>query len=323
MRGWRRLKRGRGFSYLDDTGEPLSELDVVRVKELVIPPAWTDVWICPLPNGHLQAVGTDAAGRRQYLYHPDWRIRRDLEKFEHMEDFARRLIKHRSTVRRDLSGDQLDRTRVCAAVFGLLDLGMFRVGSDRYAEDNGSHGLTTLEKSHVQQAPRGIDFDYPSKSGQTVQVTVRDQRVVDVLLALRRRRSGGDRLIAFKEDGRWRDVDADDVNQYIKNSLEGDYSAKDFRTWRANVIAANHLASVADQVTTQTARKRAVSDTMKQVSAHLGNTPAIAKSSYVDPRIVDLFEGGEVVSGQHRPVAPGAPVNRTLEKAVLRLLKRA
>jgi DNA topoisomerase IB len=321
MPGWRRVRRGRGFSYLDDTGQPLSELDVVRVKELVIPPAWIDVWICPLPHGHLQAVGTDAAGRRQYLYHPDWRVQRDLVKYEHMEHFARSLLKHRGAVRRDLGGDALDRTRVCAAVFGLLDLGMFRVGSDRYADDNGSHGLTTLEKSHVSPAPRGMDFDYPAKSGQTVQVTVRDARVVAVLAALRRRRGGGDRLVAFKENGRWRGLGAEDVNEYVKDSLGGDFTAKDFRTWRANVVAARSLAGV--EATTKTARKRAVAATMREVSEHLGNTPAIARSSYVDPRVVDLFEDGVVVGGGHRRVAPGAAVSRTLERSVLRLLKRA
>jgi DNA topoisomerase IB len=321
MPGWRRLRRGRGFSYLDDTGEKLSELDVVRVKELVIPPAWTDVWICPLPNGHLQAVGTDAAGRRQYLYHPDWRTQRDLEKFEHMEQFARALLRRRGAVRRELGGDALDRARVCAAVFGLLDLGMFRVGSDRYVEDNGSHGLTTLDKSHVTVTSRGVDFDYPAKSGQTVQVTVRDQRVGEVLAALRRRRSGGDRLIAFREGGRWRDLGADDVNEYVKDALGGTFTAKDFRTWRANVVAARAL-SCAD-ASTATARKRAVTATMCEVSEHLGNTPAIAKSSYVDPRVVDLFHDGQTVTGQHRRVAPGAATSRTLERAVLRLLKRA
>ncbi len=320
MPGWRRLRRGRGFSYLDDTGEPLAELDVVRVKELVIPPAWSDVWICPLPNGHLQAVGTDVAGRRQYLYHPDWRTQRDLEKFEHMEQFARALLRHRSAARRDLGGDDLDRARVCAAVFGLLNLGMFRVGSDRYADENGSHGLTTLERSHVTVGSRGVDFDYPAKSGQTVQVTVRDDRVAQVLASLRRRRSGGDRLVAFKEGGRWRDLDAGDVNEYVKDRLGGDYSAKDFRTWRANVIAARAFAGA--DAATPTARKRSVSATMREVSEHLGNTPAIARSSYVDPRIVDLFDGGLVVGGTHRAVAPGAPVSRTLERSVLRLLSR-
>ncbi len=320
MPGWRRLRRGRGFSYLDGTGEPLAALDVVRIKELVIPPAWSDVWICPLPQGHLQAVGTDVAGRRQYLYHPDWRVQRDLVKYEHMEQFARALVRRRATVRRDLGGEALDRTRVCAAVFGLLDLGMFRVGSDRYADENGSHGLTTLDKSHVSVVPGGMDFDYPAKSGQTVQVTVQDERVLDVLTALRRRRSGGDRLIAFKENGRWKDIGAEDVNEYVKDALGGDYTAKDFRTWRANVVAARSLAVI--EPGTTAARKRAVAATMREVSEHLGNTPAIARSSYVDPRVVDLFEDGVVVGGSYRRVAPGAPASRTLERAVLDLLKR-
>ena len=156
------------------------------------------MWICPVENGHLQAVGTDAAGRRQYLYHPDWRIRRDLEKFEKMEGFAAALLKHRATSRRALGGDGLGLERVVATAFSLLDLGMFRIGSERYAEENGSYGLTTLEKQHVHVGGAAVSFAYAAKSGQEVEVTVRDERVGEVLEALRRRRGGGDRLLAYK-----------------------------------------------------------------------------------------------------------------------------
>ncbi len=319
MPGWRRLRRGRGFSYLDEYGNRLDDLHVVRIKELVIPPAWTDVWICPLPNGHLQAVGTDAAGRRQYLYHPDWRVQRDIEKFRHMEEFAAALIRRRPRVRRDLGGDDLGRERVLAAAVGLLDLGMFRIGSDQYAEDNGSYGLTTLEKQHVRPDGAGIAFEYAAKSGQQVEVTVRDRRVVEVLSALRARRSGPQRLMAYRDGADWRDVTAAEVNDYIRDTLEGEYTAKDFRTWRANVIAAWFLAEA--PAASKTARTKSVSAAMRTVSEHLGNTPAVARSSYVDPRVVDLFGDGVTVEGTYRNIRPGHAVNRTLEKRVLALLR--
>ncbi len=318
--GWARIKHGRGFRYLDQDGVPLEEIDVERCKKLVIPPAWTEVWICPVENGHLQAVGTDVAGRRQYLYHPDWRIRRDLEKFEKMEGFAASLLKHRAESRRDLSGDELTLERVVATTFSLLDLGMFRIGSDRYAEENGSYGLTTLQKQHVHVDGKAVSFAYAAKSGQEVEVTVRDERVAEVLRALKRRR-GSDRLLAYKADGRWKDIAADDVNTYIKGLLGEDYSAKDFRTWRGTAIAALALARA--KADTPTARKRAVTRAMETVSEHLGNTPTIARTSYVDPRVVDLFHDGVTVKAGHSRAAPGATISRTLERQVLRMLKRA
>jgi len=320
MPGWSRVRHGRGFRYLDESGTALETVDIDRCKRLVIPPAWTDVWICPIENGHLQAVGTDDAGRRQYLYHPDWRARRDAEKFVHMEQFARSLIRHRLTARRDLGGE-LDLTTVAAATFSLLDLGMFRIGSDRYTEENESYGLTTLEKEHVTRNGRGLTFSYTAKSGQEVEVTVRDDRVGALLDRQLRRRSGGDRLLAYKEGRRWRNLDADDVNAYVKDVLGDDFSAKDFRTWRGTVIAAHALAK--SDASSKTARKRSIAEAMREVGDHLGNTATVARGSYVDPRVVDLFNDGITVAAGNRSIAPGAPVSRTLERQVLRLLKRA
>ncbi len=319
--GWARVRHGRGFRYLDEDGGPLEPEQVERCKLLVIPPAWTAVWICSVENGHLQAVGTDDAGRRQYIYHPDWRVRRDLEKYERMEGFATQLLKRRAASRRDLGGEELSLERVAATAFSLLDLGMFRVGSERYVEENGSYGLSTLEKQHVHGAGRGMTFAYSAKSGQEVEVTVRDERVRAVLEALRRRRGGGDRLLAYKSGSRWHDLDADDVNTYVKQLLGSAYSAKDFRTWRGTAIAA--LALARSDGSTPTRRKKSVAAAMREVSEHLGNTPAIARSSYVDPRVIDLFADGVTVRADHRRVAPGAPISRTLERQVLRMLKRA
>jgi DNA topoisomerase IB len=319
--GWTRVRHGRGFRYLDEEGRPLEPEQVERCKLLVIPPAWTEVWICSVENGHLQAVGTDDAGRRQYIYHPGWRERRDLEKYQRMEGFAASLLKHRASARRALNGDDLGLERVAATAFSLLDLGMFRIGSVRYAEENGSFGLTTLEKQHVHPAGRGLAFAYTAKSGQDVDVTVKDDRVKTVLESLRRRRGGSARLLAYRQDGQWRDLDATDVNAYIKDLLGEDYSAKDFRTWRGTSIAALSLAR--SDVSTVTKRKRSVAAAMRDVSDHLGNTPAIAKASYVDPRVIDHFQVGATVSPDHKPVAPGARVSRTLEQDVLKLLRRS
>jgi DNA topoisomerase IB len=312
MQGWSRVRQGRGFRYLDEAGEPLSPDDVERCRALVIPPAWTDVWICPVANGHLQAVGTDDAGRRQYLYHPDWRVKRDAEKFAHMEQFARRLLRQRPVVRRDLS-DEPTRLAVSAAAFSLLDLGVFRIGSDRYMDENGSFGLATIEKRHVQLDGHRVAFLYQAKSGQEVDVTVRDPRVALLLEHLLRRRSGGDTLLAYREGQRWQNLRADDVNAYIKATLGGGCSAKDFRTWRGTVIAAHALAF--PNVTIPVA--------MREVGEHLGNTATVARNSYVDPRVLDLFEQGITVVPGNRRIAPGAPVNRTLERRVLRLLSRS
>lgn len=319
--GWARVRHGRGFRYLDEDGRPLEPEQVERCKLLVIPPAWTEVWICSVQNGHLQAVGTDDAGRRQYIYHPGWRERRDVEKYERMEGFAASLLKHRGSARRALAGDDLGIERVAATAFSLLDLGMFRIGSVRYAEENGSFGLTTLEKQHVHAAGKGLAFSYAAKSGQEVDVTVRDDRVQDVLESLRRRRGGGDQLLAYKDGRRWKGLDASDVNAYIKDLLGEDYSAKDFRTWRGTSIAALSLASA--DVSTVTKRKRSVAAAIRDVSEHLGNTPAIAKASYVDPRIIDQFQVGATVSPEHKRVAPGARISRTLERDVLKLLRRS
>jgi DNA topoisomerase-1 len=319
--GWSRVRHGRGFRYLDEDGRPLEPEQVIRCRQLVIPPAWNDVWICAVENGHLQAVGTDAAGRRQYIYNPDWRARRDTEKFERMEGFAASLLKHRMEARRHLGIDELSLERVAATAFSLLDLGMFRIGSERYVEENGSYGLTTLEKRHVHGAGRGMTFSYPAKSGQPVEVTVRDERVREVIEALRRRRGGGDRLLAYRTGGQWQDLTADDVNAYVKELLGEHYSAKDFRTWRGSSIAA--LALARSDRSTAARRKKAVSAAMREVSEHLGNTPAIARTSYVDPRLIDLYEDGITVRADHRRVAPGAPMSRTLEREVLRILRRA
>lgn len=324
MPGWTRVRHGRGFRYLDEDGRRLEPEQIERCKQLVIPPAWTDVWICPLPHGHLQATGTDDAGRRQYLYHPVWRENRDRAKFQKMQEFAEALLRRRTAVRRQLVGDELDLRQVCATTVALLDLGMFRIGSQQYvpsdADESGSYGLTTLLREHVRRSGEGLTFSYPGKSGQDIDVTVTDKPAILVLERMRRRRGGGGpQLLAYREGRAWQPVTSDLVNAYIGEMIGEGFTAKDFRTWRGTVIAALSLARA--DGSTASKRKKAVSAAMREVSEHLGNTPAVARSSYVDPRIVDLFEAGTTVDPTHRAVEPGQPVGRLLERNVLELLE--
>lgn len=232
MPGWSPRRHGRGFIYLDADRQRLGTSDIGRCRALVIPPAWTEVWICPAENGHLQVVGTDDAGRRQYLYHPDWRRRRDREKFVYMLAFAARLPRARTAVSRDLGLSGMPLERATATAFRLLDLGAFRIGSERYAEGNGSYGLLTLERRHVRKSAGGISFDYVAKSGQDRTLTVDDTSLCTALAALRARRgSPDDRLLAFKVNNRWHDLTTEQVSCSIKERLGDEATAKDFRTW--------------------------------------------------------------------------------------------
>src|SRR5919206_3706789 len=231
--GYTRRRRGKGFSYLDQQGEVINDPEVLdRITSLAIPPAWTNVWICPDPRGHLQAVGTDAAGRRQYLYHPLWREHRDREKHARVLEVARRLRAAREVVARELDEPGLARRRVLACAFRLLDLGFFRIGGEDYAQENGTFGLATLRREHVTVHRDGsITFDYVAKSGVERTLRLSDPQGYAVVSALARRERPGQELLAYEDDdGTWRDVSTGDVNEYVKELL-GEASAKDFRTW--------------------------------------------------------------------------------------------
>ena len=243
--GIRRVRRGRGFSYVDEDGERIDDADTIaRIAELRIPPGWKDVWVCLDPLGHLQATGIDAAGRKQYLYHPRWRQRRDQEKFDRMLEFARVLPRLRRRVTTDLDGEEIDRDRVLACAARLLDRGFFRVGGEGYAAENESYGLATIQRRHVSIDGDEILFDYTAKGGQRRIQAITDADVRPVVERLRRRRSSHPELLAYRDGRRWRDIRSDDINGYIKEAARGEFSAKDFRTWHATVLAAVALGSM-------------------------------------------------------------------------------
>ncbi len=320
--GLSRRRAGSGFIFLDKQGGRLSDVEEIeRIRSLAIPPAWRDVWISPYPNGHIQAVGTDDAGRRQYLYHQDWRIKRDKLKFDRVLAAARRLPAARRAIAKDLALDGMPLERADAVAVRLLDLGYFRIGSDIYADTNGSFGLTTLEKRHVRKDRDRFVFRFMGKSGIEHSIEIDDPEVLVALDALRRRRGGSDRLLAYQLDRTWRDLDSSAVNLYLNGHLE-DLTAKDFRTWQATVLAAAALAATEEPGDTKASRRRAVKAAVLEVSDYLGNTPTIAKSSYIDPRVIDLYENGTtidpaVVARRYR--SPAAK-QRAIEAAVLDLL---
>jgi DNA topoisomerase IB len=321
--GWSRRRVGKGFAYLDEQGRRLPPDDVERIKALVIPPAWSDVWICPWPNGHLQAVGTDEAGRRQYLYHPRWRSRRDAAKHARVLELGRVLSKAREQVLTDLGSEGMSQERACAVAVRLLDLGYFRIGNDVYAEQHGSFGLTTLQRRHVRRRGPVLVFCFVGKSGVEHTVTIDDPATVSAIEVMRRRRGSADRkLLAWKERGRWRDLDPSHVNDYVRRATGIDATAKDFRTWHATVIAAAALAASEEPGDTKASRKRAVASAMREVAEYLGNSPALARSSYVDPRVVDAYEEGRTIrSAVRRRAATREERQTILERAVLRLLR--
>jgi DNA topoisomerase IB len=250
-----------------------------RIRALVIPPAWTDVRISPDPLGHIQAVGMDAAGRRQYLYHADWRVRRDEEKFERMVEFAHALPVLRERVSTDLSLRGVPKSRALACAVRLLDHAFFRVGSEAYARQNGSFGLATVRKEHVTVRRDLVVFDFVAKSGKRHVQEIADVDVLPVIRTMRRRRNGGHELLAYREGDRWRDIRSSDINEYIRDAAGGDFSAKDFRTWHATVLAAVHLALAHAESTSLTSRRRVVSGAVREVARFLGNTPAVARAS--------------------------------------------
>jgi DNA topoisomerase I len=332
--GISRRRRGRGFEYLDPEGNRIDDPEVLeRITELVIPPAWRDVWICMDPLGHLQATGVDVAGRKQYLYHTHWRAHRDRRKFDSMLAFGAALPRLRRSVARDLRvahggarvpAAELTEQRVLACSVRLLDLGFFRIGSEDYAERNESYGLTTMLREHVTVGEREVIFDFPAKSGQRRVQAIADPEALAMLAAMKRRRTGS-QLLAYRGTDCWHELAAEEVNAYLKRRSGGPFTAKDFRTWNATVLAAVALAG-ADGAHGRAAREREVRQAIKTVAAYLGNTPAVCRASYVDPRTIDRFHAGVTIAsavGDSGPDLGKMRVRARVESAVLELLKDA
>lgn len=326
--GIRRVGRGRGFSFHEEDGTLVEDADTIeRIATLAIPPAWKDVWICPIPNGHLQATGIDAAGRKQYLYHDDWRTSRDRDKFDEMLVFAKRLPKLRESVEEALAARGMPRDRALALAVRMLDLGFFRVGSDRYTDENETYGLSTLRKKHLRFEAGAAVFEYEGKGSKRASQTLDDPLAVKALRTLANRKGGGYELLAFKSGRTWEDVKASDINEYLKERSGGDFSAKDFRTWNATVLAAVGLAEIEDpKALSKTARRKAVNDVVKRVAGYLNNTPAVCRASYIDPRVFDAFDSGTTVRRSLKLAIGDAgphefPDRERIERGVVRILR--
>jgi DNA topoisomerase IB len=331
--GLKRRGRGKGFEYLDEEGHRISDAEVLeRIGELSIPPAWQDVWICPYPMGHIQATGVDAAGRKQYLYHPRWRELQDEKKFNSMVRFAQALPDMRAAVERDLVGKRKDKgltkPRVLAAAVRLLDRGFLRIGGESYAEDNESYGLATMRKDHVTvDRNHAINFDFTGKSGIRHVRYLVDEPVAEIVRELKRRRGGGDELLAYRDaDGKWRDIKSPDIRAYVKETAGEDYSAKDFRTWAGTVLAAVTLAATEpERRKVKTQNKRMIRHAVNQVAHFLGNTPAVARAAYIDPRVFDRFRDGYTIEPVLIDLAEEPDIGQPLiqgrvEEAVLDLI---
>jgi DNA topoisomerase-1 len=288
--GFARRRRGKGYQYVDADGGALSSEQVKRIEALAIPPAWTDVWICRSPNGHLQATGRDARGRKQYRYHPRWTEVRDETKYHRLLAFAGSLPRIRRRVEKDMSRKALSRERVIATVVHLLDTTNIRVGNDEYARDNKSFGLTTMRERHVELDGSHITFRFRGKSGKMHDVELTDPRAARVLK--RCEELPGQELFQYVDgEGEVVDIDSDDVNGYIQDVAGGDFTAKDFRTWSGTVLAAWALQELGE-FDSKTQAKRQVAAAVKSVSEELGNTPAVCRRCYVHPEVLDAHLDG-------------------------------
>jgi DNA topoisomerase-1 len=327
--GIRRRKTGKGFRFVHPDGRPVKEPAVLeRIKKLAIPPAWTDVWICPLANGHLQATGRDARGRKQYRYHPDWRSVRDETKFSKMIAFAEALPKIRDKVEQDLGLPGLPREKVVGAVVKLLETTLIRIGNKEYARQNRSFGLTTLRDRHVDIDGSKVKFEFRGKSGQDHSVEISDRRLARVVK--RCRDLPGQELFQYLDDaGERQTIDSSDVNAYLKEVTGEEFTAKDFRTWGGTVLALSALAEVGMCESEKEANK-AVVEAIKRVSSELGNKPAICRKFYVHPVVIESFVDGSLMNALEDAVdaddgpnddQPATTGLRKLERQVLNLLQ--
>jgi DNA topoisomerase IB len=322
--GLSRRRRGRGFGYVDAEGNRIVDAEVLnRIRTLAIPPAWRDVWICPYPNGHIQAVGTDEAGRRQYLYHDEWRTAQDADKHDRVLRLARKLPEFREAVDRELCAEGVGRDRVLAVALRMLDHGVFRTGNTRYAEEYGSRGAATLLRKDVRIRKGKLIFDFTAKGGIRRTIELDDGPLVEAVSAFKRSRHGNPRLLVYRDESGWHEIDATLINERFQELVGEEYTVKDLRTWTATVHAAVDLAE-ADPPETKKAAKASVKAMFAEVSEHLGNTPTVARRSYVDPRVITQYENGRTIaraiSGIGSDDLGETGVRETLERSVCRLV---
>lgn len=323
--GITRRRRGRGFSYAGPSGRAVGAAVRERIDALAIPPAWQDVWISPDELTHIQAIGTDDAGRRQYIYHPIWSQKQADAKHDRVVAMARRLPAVRTQITKDLRSEGLTSERVLAGTLRMLDTGAFRTGGEAYAEEHDTHGVATLLREHVSVKGTAVRFNFVAKGGLDRDVTLKDKDLSELVKALRRARTGSDRLFCYRPaaGGDWREVHADDINTRFKELAGEECSVKDLRTWQATVRAALYLAE-AQEPASDTERRRILREVMSKVADDLGNTPAVARGSYVDPRVVTAQESGRTIAaaidraGSDNLDRPH--VRAKLERAVIRLL---
>ncbi len=321
--GIRRVRRGKGFSYIGVDGQAVRDRDARdRIRLLAIPPAWTDVWICPWPNGHLQATGRDARGRKQSRYHARWREARDESKFDRMIAFAGALPVIRERTDADLARSGLPREKVLAAVVRLLELTLVRVGNEEYARLNKSFGLTTLRDRHATVRGRKVHFRFRGKSGRLHEVGIANQRLARVVRRCQEL-PGQDLFQYVDEDGELTSVASEDVNEYLREISGGDFTAKDFRTWAGTVLAYRALRAL-QPADSATDAKRNVVEAIRVTAGRLGNTPAVARKSYVHPAVLDAYldgrVGGALVEAAEEQVEPPAEASAEEEAAVVELL---
>ena len=314
--GLRRAPAAGGFVYLNADGALVEDSDVLdRIRGLAIPPAWTSVWIAPGADAHLQATGVDSRGRKQYRYHPAWQHQREQLKFHDMEAFGLAQPRLRRRIELGLSdeAESLGHRRVLALSLRLLDIGLLRVGSDRYARDNKHYGLTTLLREQVTLGPDRAVFDYVGKAGKRHRLAIADAPALEVLAALKRRRQGPRELLVFRAGHAWGRIHREDVNNFLRAESGGPFSAKEYRTWNATVIAAATLAALKPRPS------RAVTVASRAVASALGNTPTVARRSYIDPRVFERFNDGRAIALDRLPSEPWRARMR-IELRVLEML---
>jgi len=316
--GITRERSREGFRYRDPSGAEVTQPGALqRIGALAIPPAWTNVWISPDPLGHIQATGVDSRGRTQYRYHQQWREQRDAQKFLHMLRFASVLPALRAATVEDLARGGLDRDRVAASAVRLIDLGLFRIGGEKYAELDHHYGATTLEKRHVTVTRDGMMFDYIAKEGKRRAITVTDEIVLPTVRALAHNDNGLDTLFSYQHGGGWRILRSLDVSNYIAARAGGHFTAKEFRTWNATVLMALALANAAPSPAARR-RERVIAASVREVAGWLGDTPAVARKSYIDPQLISRYESaGELPTIPTVPVALPAPAQAEIAVAAL------